>query len=540
MFGLETIVIVLSPHSSLSAGRRSPKFSPAARAASASSEDAACQDRVVASTRAGDDDFGPWWGDDPWGVDVPPALPAAEVGGLPPRLVELAALTGPRPGRDSDVFPAPSELPEVAELEALGWASLDDAPGLWALPAVWPAHLRCWVPDRRPRIARMVTQTVDGAELDVTRPATGEEIDELESDRDEYVATLDLPAPPRGRIWLVRSPWPRELPTLVLLAVIQSLAWGPRAPRPMRGRDPVAQVAARLLQDTSPQGLSRVRALVMSAPVGRAALAWVDDGAEVGEHLGPVLVGATPQDVDAVEAALATAGLPPQWGRELVSACGVEDAAAWVPLLAENLVSIADLTALCAANETADPHEVEPLLRAGWSLRDALLLPHGRGVHWPAAAAWHRSGLPAAQVHALLGQNLSLLPGDLDDWTDSGVELGELVVILRADPQVAPSEWAAFAHTDLSHDFALDWLAHGFTAQQALAWESVDVVPAEARVWRSQGRGPTDLPPPVSGRLVVPEGGWTSTGGTDRRLRTWTCQDPPGTRGRVARDQRTR
>ncbi|WP_407342184.1 DUF5956 family protein [Pengzhenrongella phosphoraccumulans] len=447
-------------------------------------------------------------------------------------------MTGPRPGRDSDAFPAPSELPEVAVLEAQGWVGLDDAPGLWALPAVWPAQLRCWVPDRRPRIVRMSVRSARGTVVDSTRPATSEEIDDLESERDAFVAELELPAPPRGRIWLVRSPWPRELPTVALLAVIKSLAWGPRAIRPGRGSDPVAQAAVALLQDTSTQGLSRVRAVVVSEPVGHAALAWADGGADVGEHLGPVLAGATPQDVEEVETALTTAGLPSPWGREIVSAFGADDAREWIQLLVEHLFSIADLRAVSAANEVADPHEVEPLLRAGWSLLDALLLWHGPDMPWPAAAAWHHTGLPAAQVHALLKQNLALLPSDLEGWTDSGVDVDELPWILRADPQVTPSEWVAFARADLSSDIALDWLAHGFTARQALAWESVDVVPAEARFWRSQGLGPADLPPSVSGQPVLPQGDWSSMRGTDRRSRTWACQDPPGTRGSVARDLR--
>jgi len=326
----------------------------------------------------------------------------------------------------------------------------------------------------------------------------------------------------------------------VLLAVIQSLAWGPRTARPARGSDPVAQAAVALLQDTSPDGLGRVRAVVMSEPVGRAALAWADGGADVGEHLGPVLASATPHEVEEVETALTTAGLPSPWGREIVSVYGAHDAKAWIPLLAEHLVLIAELLAVSAANEVADPHEVEPLLRAGWSLLDALLLSHGPDVPWPAAAVWHRTGLPAQQVHALLKQNLALLPSDLDGWTDSGVDVDELPSILCADPHVTPSEWAAFARTEFSTDIALDWLAHGFTARQALAWESTDVVPAEARVWRSQGMGPTDLPPSVSGQTVLPEGGWSSMRGTDRRSRTWGCQDPPGTRGSVARDQRAR
>lgn len=59
-------------------------------------------------------------------------------------------LTGPRPGRDSDAFPAPFELPEVVDLETRGWVGLDDAPGLWALPAVWPAQQR-WAGVREAR-----------------------------------------------------------------------------------------------------------------------------------------------------------------------------------------------------------------------------------------------------------------------------------------------------------------------------------------------------------------------------------------------------
>lgn len=90
--------------------------------------------------------------DDPWGRDTPPAVPAADLPPLPPRLAELAALSGPRelaPGEDLP-FASPDELPEVRALAQHGWLALDGAPMWSCLPAVWPVEHRCWVPDRLP------------------------------------------------------------------------------------------------------------------------------------------------------------------------------------------------------------------------------------------------------------------------------------------------------------------------------------------------------------------------------------------------------
>lgn len=72
-----------------------------------------------------------------------------------------------------------------------------------ALPAVWPDAHRCWVPDRLPRW----TSTFCPPEPIVVTPH-GEDLRRAHQDwLAEPAAEQGLPAPPRNRLWLLRSPW---------------------------------------------------------------------------------------------------------------------------------------------------------------------------------------------------------------------------------------------------------------------------------------------------------------------------------------------
>ncbi|GAB3668994.1 hypothetical protein GCM10027589_35940 [Actinocorallia lasiicapitis] len=140
---------------------------------------------------------------DPWGWNEPPAGGRLEP--LPERLAELAELRGQLPVGPGVDWPGPGDLPEVAALVDEGWTVLEYAS---TLPAVWPPEHRCWVPDRLPRVEADYSDPDDFESPMIIRPWTidehadhrGEEVDLARQDR--------LPAPPPGRIWLLRSPWP--------------------------------------------------------------------------------------------------------------------------------------------------------------------------------------------------------------------------------------------------------------------------------------------------------------------------------------------
>ncbi|HEX8001492.1 MAG TPA: hypothetical protein VF519_02225 [Mycobacteriales bacterium] len=130
--------------------------------------------------------------DDPWGAGERPALVTDEP------LPTFAHV------------PHVTELPEVKALAAGGWYPLGDAPWAAPLPAVWPREHRCWVADRLPRFV------VGGGP-----PKPWDETDaaDMAAMHDMVVEQAGLPPGPRGRLWLLRSPWPG----LTMLQVLKAL-----------------------------------------------------------------------------------------------------------------------------------------------------------------------------------------------------------------------------------------------------------------------------------------------------------------------------
>lgn len=154
---------------------------------------------------------------DPWGADTAPLAAHGPVAPLSPRLQRLADIPVGRQIATPTGFSWPNvrELPEVAAAQQQGWTALppDLAWAAW-IPAVWPAQHRAWLPDRLPRVQR------DSGSVARLNPHWWQD------ERDEAVATcarVGLPAPPVGRIWLVRSPWP-ELATGLIVGHLYALA----------------------------------------------------------------------------------------------------------------------------------------------------------------------------------------------------------------------------------------------------------------------------------------------------------------------------
>lgn len=204
--------------------------------------------------------------DDPWGSALPPVVQGAPPP-LPPRLAALPDLAG----RDGSLhlepgerwaFPTAGELPEVQQLADRGWRAAPDAPYWLFLPAVWPAEHRCWLPDRLPR----VSVASDGTDR-VIVPWTEEVAEDLYAETVAEARGAGLPAPPRGRLWLLRSPWP-SIGFTVALHVIDSFIQpsGPRGPGDARRR--VADVR-RVLSWSEPEAWSR-----WHGATARTAGAW--------------------------------------------------------------------------------------------------------------------------------------------------------------------------------------------------------------------------------------------------------------------------
>ena len=125
------------------------------------------------------------------------------------------------------------------------------------------------------------------------------------------------------------------------------------------------------------------------------------------------------------------------------------------------------------------------------------------------------------------------------EWRDAGYEPLETVALLRADELVSPAEAGAFAAASFDVRSMIRWVECGFSADEAVAWTAVDIRPQEARVWRAFGLSPSDVG--VGQRLPgdYELGGWIFPPADPRDL-VHQIDDPPGTRGRVARERRER
>ncbi|MFD3544704.1 DUF5956 family protein [Streptomyces sp. NPDC058655] len=105
----------------------------------------------------------------------------------------------------------PDRLPEVRELEALGWEPAPEALRWAFLPYVWPPRARTWVPDRSTRWA--VETRLDGhGHITAVECAPLPEADlaGLDAETADALTALGLPPRPRDRLWLLRpiGPFP--------------------------------------------------------------------------------------------------------------------------------------------------------------------------------------------------------------------------------------------------------------------------------------------------------------------------------------------
>ena len=100
------------------------------------------------------------------------------------------------------------QLPEVRVLLGEGWTVAPDAPMFAFLPAVWPAQLRTWVPDRTVRTEQH--SAVDATTREVrwrdTVPASAAAVQQVEDDVDALLAKAGITGRPSGRLWLLKPP----------------------------------------------------------------------------------------------------------------------------------------------------------------------------------------------------------------------------------------------------------------------------------------------------------------------------------------------
>ncbi|MFE7093244.1 DUF5956 family protein [Streptomyces erythrochromogenes] len=101
------------------------------------------------------------------------------------------------------------QLPEVRELEVLGWEPAPEDLRWVFLPYVWPPAARTWIPDRSTHWA--VDTALDG-HGHITgvecAPLPEPDLQGLDREADAALAALGLPPRPRGRIWLLRPVGP--------------------------------------------------------------------------------------------------------------------------------------------------------------------------------------------------------------------------------------------------------------------------------------------------------------------------------------------
>lgn len=455
--------------------------------------------------------------DDPWGFDDPPAVES--VAPLPPRLVRLAEVQQTRvPIVDVDLaewgFPDAEELPEVQALAADGWRALEAAPLYCLLPAAWPAAHRTWVPDRLPRVScGGTTATYYGT---VMPPPDEDDETYWEADTAAQAAReAGLPPPPSGRIWLVRSPWPR-LP----VAAIHELIWERTEQSDHHGTNAAHQsehseLVAVYRAAHTVFGWDEEAALAACPAELRGLLdAWAAAG-RVGEAAGPFVERhLTPGQLD-----------------RFMQGTGLDDvqALAWLHSLDDlDEDAIAFVTAWRAAGIPGNP---------------------------PADAYWLRERDPAElrqwldagfDLHAAAKLELAGLDTALR-WRQAGFSPKDTYELLRDDPDLTPEQAHTF-DTGPAREHRRGWIYFGFDAEQAAAWATAGVTPSVARIWRACGKTPTDVqhgqrfrhgqrfPPELTAgkKYIAYSGPMDSEYGPYET--SWDeLPDPPGTRGRRAR-----
>lgn len=447
--------------------------------------------------------------EDPWGRETPSAVDG-EVPPLPLRLVELVDLAARgeswvlEPG-ERWVFPSAEELPEVQVLGVDRWRPLGEEPIFWLLPALWPSPHRCWVPDRLPRMMASVCVQGQGAGArweSVKVEAWPDKVRaNAAAEMAEAAAQCGLPAPPPGRLWLLRSPWP-TLGLEVVLAMLQrrcdqlGLDWDSSG---------MFNAARDLLSWSEPQVW-----LWWRGPQADAARAW--------EQLGRV-----GQDVSG----LVVAGLGPAQTARLTAPVGgggaglsEAQAVAWVETVGVP-VEESVLEAIIGWRElglAADPprdersviQEMTPAVVGDW-LTD--------GFSFEDLGVWLGVSRRSARM-----------------WRDYGFTPKQARALLAADSTLTPAEAVTFDEFGIDPDNRPGWVEAGFTAAQARAWSEVDVVAQEARVWRAMGLSVDDARRHrASGGGALPDDLKVgSAGGWGRADRNYGVADPPGTRGRLA------
>jgi hypothetical protein len=401
------------------------------------------------------------------------------------------------------VFPSAEELPEVQALVLDGWSPLGEDPMTRLLPAVWPPQHRCWVPDRLPRLS-MSASPPDPQEIGtVWSPMVTGEVAE---DMVPAGAECGLPAPPPGRLWLLRSPWP----TLGLETVLAIL--GRRREDRGLDLDPCALVeAARdLLSWPEEQVWSWWR-----GPQADVAREWRRLG-----RVGPDVAG------------LVVAGFGPAHTARLTGPVGTGGA------------GLSERQAVAWA-ERVDGPDAESTVEAiiGWRALDLSADPPEdvnlelSAITPAEAGAWLADGFSLEELGVWLGVSLQSARA----WRDSGFQPATGRALIEADATLTPAEAVAFEEVGISAEARLRWVESGFSPAQAQAWTEVDVFPYEARVWRAKGLSLEDARRQrAAGGGALPDddaplGGFEY--GAGRADMIWGVVDPPGTRGQLAADR---
>jgi hypothetical protein len=366
----------------------------------------------------------------------------------------------------------PADQP-IEVWQADGWRTLGEESFWQLLPAAWSAEHRRWL--RAPESVRPTSPR---------RPRpSGPGEDEAEA--------AGLPAPPRGRRWLLRSP----IGWLSLETLVHLIRWrtAQTAGEMNEFHPTYVLAAARELFSWDEADLERWLAGVDRGIVGR----WRSRGRAGDGATALILAGVTPGDLDELEAlgvneaqALAWAGSTWRRGPDLVAA----------------------VTMWRSRGVAADPP-----------------VPLHHFDDWADVDAWLAIGFELTDLAAI--DEIPLPRAIL--WRDAGYSLADTAAWYFADEEITMAEAAAYDVPDAHY-----WAYRGFNAAEARGWVDAGIDVERARVWRARGLGPHH----VLGEDRLPPGSRTG-GWVGRRLDDPAfipqVDDPPGTRGRRALNRRS-